>query len=468
MNKRTLKKKRNKTTTLKNYTFFFISDIEGSYLFFNKCLKHIKKNFTNIHQSKLCILGDVCDRGTLNSELKVYKLIRDLQNSNIFDKTITVVGNRDLNKTRLDVEIDNVYPIDYPEFNRMTIDKYIPDKEERLTILLSKTFGIQAKQCENGKIKTSQEIKKILPYYFDYIKKSCLIYSHEPTKNEKEHLHFAHGCCNYDKKKVNLLNNFFESCKKIESGKIVNPVHHSYWELKKNIIKGYKNIDPSVRNHRILSDLGGEINWNNFIKKDVFIGAGSQNGPVNGSPNFNTYPCNDNWKSHELRGVVGHQPVGFFPRIVNNILCVDVSAASDKASRSLLNNIRHSFPATCLQFRDKNHWKIIVKTIVNNVMFKKRCNLDPQCSKFEPFVNHNKNKQLLVNYEIKPQFLKREEDLYLDVNGNFCKSFKERVFLFVGRITDGVYTGRKLWYRVQYPGTDKIPEKFDYFYCLQK
>ena len=173
--------------------------------------------------------------------------------------------------------------------------------------------------------------------------------------------------------------------------------------------------------------------------------------------------------SIDKKGIVNLAPYSYFNAIADDPpQIMFVSAASDRASHSLLNNIRHSFPATCLQFRDKTHWKIIVKTIVNNIMFKERCNFDPQCSKFEPFVNHNKNKQLLVNYEIKPQFLKREEDLYLDVNGNFCKSFKERVFLFVGRITDGVYTGRKLWYRVQYPGTDKIPEKFDYFYCLQK
>ena len=75
--------------------FHIITDIEGNLDFFKKSLElseHIG--------GKLVLLGDTWDRGTVNQELEIFRIIEEL-------KPICVVGNRDANKARWILELYN-------------------------------------------------------------------------------------------------------------------------------------------------------------------------------------------------------------------------------------------------------------------------------------------------------------------------------------------------------------------------
>lgn len=80
--------------------FHIITDIEGNLDFFKNSLK-----LSKITDGKLVLLGDIWDRGTVDQELEIFKIIKELE-------PICVVGNRDANKARWIVELHNDFEWD--------------------------------------------------------------------------------------------------------------------------------------------------------------------------------------------------------------------------------------------------------------------------------------------------------------------------------------------------------------------
>lgn len=73
--------------------FNIITDIEGNLDFFERSL-------SMCCDGKFVLLGDTWDRGTVNQELEIFRIIKEL-------KPICVVGNRDANKARWILELYN-------------------------------------------------------------------------------------------------------------------------------------------------------------------------------------------------------------------------------------------------------------------------------------------------------------------------------------------------------------------------
>tara|TARA_B110000908_G_C10267667_1_gene466085 strand:- start:3799 stop:6333 length:2535 start_codon:yes stop_codon:yes gene_type:complete len=79
-----------------------ISDIEGNLPFFTRCMELIDKTNT------LVVLGDMWDRGTAKDEKKIWTDLSELKKT--LPNLITIVGNRDINKLRWLMELNNFIP----------------------------------------------------------------------------------------------------------------------------------------------------------------------------------------------------------------------------------------------------------------------------------------------------------------------------------------------------------------------
>jgi len=79
-----------------------ISDIEGNLPFFTDCMKLIDTTNT------LVVLGDMWDRGTAEAEREIWTELFKLKKT--IPNLITIVGNRDINKLRWLMELNNFIP----------------------------------------------------------------------------------------------------------------------------------------------------------------------------------------------------------------------------------------------------------------------------------------------------------------------------------------------------------------------
>jgi len=79
-----------------------ISDIEGNLPFLTGCIELIKKTNT------LVVLGDMWDRGTAKAEREIWTELLKLKKT--IPNLITIVGNRDINKLRWLMELNNFIP----------------------------------------------------------------------------------------------------------------------------------------------------------------------------------------------------------------------------------------------------------------------------------------------------------------------------------------------------------------------
>jgi hypothetical protein len=361
--------------------YYFISDIEGSTDFLDRCLGLIYKldqpNKTlgqddaqrlveyalPGQKGLIVVLGDCWDRGTQEEERQIFKTLEALETKG----HVLIAGNRDVNKVRFLKELH----LEYPYW----------DKTWMLEALLSKTFDIQQGQVAEGKYKSIEELQQLTTAaYVPYLKKAVIYHDHgtedAKTSTNGNKIRFSHGCpCNdYTEQSDNQA--FRQNVEMITDppGDIDTTVYYS---------DDSYNEESLASRIRCIADIGGPCSQASVEhSKKAWTGLRREIQGINYKDDTDMYITRENkkdpphsWKptmgmtggddvisntNYPLKAVMGHTPVGYFPLVRNHVLMNDVSA-----SFVWYHNKRTSFPMVKLEVSEEGTWIVTVKCKVD-------------------------------------------------------------------------------------------------------
>lgn len=390
--------------------FFFISDIEGCYDFYEECVKSIV-NYKE-GKPKLCILGDIPDRNDILTQIKVYEhpeyglCHNDGAVGSVlkeeFNEVVRILGNRDGNKARFKNEPCKL--TNYPDFGGgayssvddmfaktlgMSVKEFVDDDPDNVMCKKFKDKFTDLKSCYLRYIKHAHPCAKLADGLF------CA-HGCPPTKDEE--------CEEYNKIYQHFLAKWTAETDPMDprSSIEIDKYDKKTAEVKYNEVPERFFADISA-NHSVQAWENAKVAWKESGEGDTAT--------INGSPVVRSYKSKDCKMQlssmTDLKGVVGHQPVGYFPHLRNGLLCIDVSAANEQGFRGTK---RESMPMIHLEFTDNKNWNIHVKVKIPTDGNRFHKGAPPprwkEEMKLSDVTGPSSDKDVVVEYDISPSILK--------------------------------------------------------------
>lgn len=359
--------------------FYFISDIEGCYdSFYTPCLDRIFEHKKET-VATLCILGDIPDRSEIKKQIQVYcnedyGLCRDQdgqvgkQLATHFgqDNVIRILGNRDGNKLRFKnepgiMQIGIESPRQYPDWKGREGTSLVYTEPQDIL----KSLGIQ--KLDVAQLDTAFEsFPSLKNCYWNYAQNAT------PCKElVAGQLFCAHACPPTTTAETTMLNAIYAYY--LDKTKENGGMKAQDSGIAEEYCKSTENVDYHKVPERFIADISGphsarawQKGYENMQQHAASLLGASKpaRGPVvrSGVPAYVNPQCDMNIDQISmLKGVVGHQPVGYFPYMRNGLLCVDVSAANEQGFQGIE---RESLPMIHLAFTDSQSWTITVKAYI--------------------------------------------------------------------------------------------------------
>ena len=436
--------------------FFFISDIEGCYDFYRESVDSIAnyKESMTMTNPTLCILGDIPDRNDIATQINVYEnedyglcrnrgTVGTVLQKNFGEKVVRILGNRDGNKARFKNEPCKLK--NYPDFGGLSYCN--------VNDMFAKTLGMSVDEFVEDP--DNFMCKKFKPKFDDL--KSCYlryIQHAQPCAKLAEGLFCAHGCPPTNDIHCQAYNDIYQTVLKIPPGLDMKSRKRSSMD---SYDKNTDEVDYKQVPERFFADICAD-HAKTAWRKAAQLTEPAAPIPDNGGPvlrkpaSYKAANCDMQLESlDQLKGVVGHQPVGYFPHMRNGLLCIDVSAANEQGFRG---TNRESMPMIHLEFTNNTTWKIHVKVKIptdGTRFYKTKPEKWTEDMNLESVLGESDN----VEYEITPDLLNKQytdkDDQYKTQDGKFL----------VGSIKNGQHVGKLLMIE-----TFPYPRHFEYKYSI--
>ena len=361
-------------------TFYFISDIEGSKAYLETCYAMIPQE--RKARSHLCFMGDTWDDGTAQDEIDIWNTVQAIQRSGHWQEVHFLLGNRDLNKIRLQMEGPHLHqpwtalnlqegqnnldfvpadkpaqriyphaPTDYPKTTGLTPDEE-RTKDFRVNMsrqqlgtvgevrsMSSIHLGIRLNQEKYTEKLRCENMDELMAAYYAYIHNGDIF-------KEVKGFRLAHGsiCSAYahrtpcdafymqqhSNRAVEALKDTLKNVQPVTLSELSPADQETYYTPRTpGDTRWYNKVyeNQYFGNNRVIADLS--LQYNRDAATHLGFQTDAWDGKFHVTENQRFLPPESLPENpNELWGAVGHQPVGFFPCVIHNALHTDVSYAS--------------------------------------------------------------------------------------------------------------------------------------------
>ena len=333
-------------------------------------------------RSHLCFMGDTWDDGTAQDEIDIWNTVQAIQRSGHRQEVHFLLGNRDLNKIRLQMEGPHLHqpwtalnlqegqnnldfvpadkpaqriyphaPTDYPKTTGLTPDEE-RTKDFRVNMsrqqlgtvgevrsMSSIHLGIRLNQEKYTEKLRCENMDELMAAYYAYIHNGDIF-------KEVKGFRLAHGsiCSAYahrtpcdafymqqhSNRAVEALKDTLKNVQPVTLSELSPADQETYYTPRTpGDTRWYNKVyeNQYFGNNRVIADLS--LQYNRDAATHLGFQTDAWDGKFHVTENQRFLPPESLPENpNELWGAVGHQPVGFFPCVIHNALHTDVSYAS--------------------------------------------------------------------------------------------------------------------------------------------